>query len=185
QTGRSLWVLWDHGQCERLGRVLLPGDGLVAAVAVAPFVGGPAVVGCIQRAAGASGAARAAGGPLGSLDVADRGSDEPYARVGQVRMWGRARGRPLGRPGAGGGYWPRRCSGSSLPRPGFPQTLIRRLSVALRLGRSQWFGLIGVALLCCSLAQADEAEDRSEAFLQTLRGAYVRRDDKAPSQPVV
>jgi group II intron reverse transcriptase/maturase len=49
-------------------------DGPVAAVAVAPLVGGAAVVGRLQAAVGAPGAAGAAGRPLGSLDVAKRGS---------------------------------------------------------------------------------------------------------------
>src|SRR5262249_34532463 len=99
EADRALRVLRDHGQRQRGGRVLQPGDGVVAAVAVASLAGGAAIVGWLQAAAGASGAPRAVGRPLGSLDVAKRGSEEPYALVGQVRICGRRSPRGLRRPG--------------------------------------------------------------------------------------
>src|SRR5262249_5448084 len=92
QAGWPLRLLWDHGQRQRVGRGLQPGDGTVAGLAVAWFVGGAAVVGGLQAAASASGTAEAAGRPLDSLDVAKRGPDEPYALIGQVRICGRPGG---------------------------------------------------------------------------------------------
>src|SRR5262245_20143421 len=112
----------------------------MAAVAVAPLVGGTVVVGRLPATAGAPAAPRAAGGPLSSLDVAKRDSDEPYALIGQVRICGSPRGQPLGRPGGPALNAALRCPGlasaildgdfpsSARPAPGADRCACRSVS---------------------------------------------------------